>query len=598
MPHTSVVLLFHQPWLSRLTNGMAPLAVYSHDQHLLQFGHESLRKGFDVYIEPAREAGAPASALRVKQFFPVLETEAVSASSRAAPDFVVAVYPQSLNLRKLYPAAKIVGILPAVNLFEHPEKPTPGWVLGFFMAARSQIDFYLTQNERMADIARCLFRSIAQVDLRDRILVCPLGIVEGQHPNNPPHAITRAEMGLEPDDVAFINAGGPWSWTDYNTFLRAFCNVTCGTPNLKFYLMGFKQPENPDHAAYIAETKAIIAAHADLIGRNLIVCEDWHEASAKVSRFTYAADIGVNVNKNTAENWQSYRLRFLEYMKAGIPVINTVGDYLSDTVAADAVYPVRAGDVESCETAIRLAAADSTLRQHKTAAMKRCAGEFDSRNTYGRTIDRLLVLPRRNFDNPKEVFEPSLLTLPAPETTAWTSAAVDTPAEEACGNQVWRAPADWRDGDGPVVYTLPPLSVADKAMSLGFLIELREAVNAGWVAVLQVGAQPDKARLTICLGYAGQNAYRLVFRLFDRHGKALQLVTPDIPVGQSIRCSLSIVPAAGQVQIRIDGRMLDSGPLSPWEWIATDRIWLGSQRLCATLREVWLAPSAGPGIKK
>lgn len=601
MTSSSVVLIFDQPWVSYLIDGKAPLAAYSHDQSLFQFGHESLRKGFTVYIDSSRETEKAGTRLRVRQFYPILQIETVTQSSKAEvkPDLVVCVYPQSLSLRKLYPEAKIIGIVPAMNFLEHPEKPSAGWIYGFFESARSQIDYYITPNERMAEILRCLLRFCAQVDMRDRILIAPPGIVPEQRRDIPPLATVRAEMGLGPHEVAFINSGGAWSWTDYATFLSAFCNVVrSGQTNIKFFMMGFKQPENPDHKESVDRVLSIIEDNADLVGLNLLPFKDWYEAADKAYRFTCAADIGVNVSKDTVENWQSYRLRFLEYMKAGIPVVHTTGDYLSSHGAADAVYPVKAGDIASYEAAIRIAATDAALRAQKAAAMKKCAQTFDSRQAYGQVIARLVTLPKRDFTDPKEVFEPSLLARPEQHMALWQTPAREGVMEKIDGEdyevggvpteKMWTHKEGWYDGNGAAMHSIPELSSDEPQMCFGFDFALLDDLTSNWAEILQLGATPDQSRMIAYAVYTAPKVFYLVFRIFDISGRSIKLKTAAFHVRRVLRFTLRMMPAEGRVQLWLDDQLFENWNLEPWSWIAINSLWLGSRRLPAEFGEVWI----------
>lgn len=601
MTAPSVVLIFDQPWLSYLVDGKPPLAAYSHDQSLFQFGHECLRKGFAVYIDSSRETEKAGKRLRINQFYPVLRIEAVAppSSGEVEPDLVVCVYPQSLSLRALYPGSKIVGIVPAMNFLEHPEKPTAGWVYGFFESARSQIDYYITNNERMAELLRCLLRFCAQVDVRNRILIAPPGIVPEQRRDIPPLATVRAEMGLGPGEVAFINSGGAWSWTDYDTFLRAFCRVVRGgLAHIKFFMMGLKQPENPDHGKSVAAVLATIEDNADLVGSNLVLFRDWYEAADKAYRFTCAADIGVNVSRDTPENWQSYRLRFLDYMKAGIPVIHTTGDYLSSHEAAATVYPVTAGDVASYEAAIRLAATDAALRARKAEAMKQCAKAFDSRNTYGRVIDRLMSLPPRDFADPKEVFEPSLLARPDQLAAMWRTAPLESAAAAMADlegkadsipvEKTWVHKEGWCDGDGAAHHHVPGLSADDPVMCFGFEFVLLNDPASNWAEIAQFGDAPDRSRMIGYVVHKAPGVFQLVFRLLDISGRSMTLKTEALQVGQVFHFMLRLMPMEGRVQLWRDDQLFGQWTVEPWNWIAVDCLWLGSRRLPAEFGEVWV----------
>ena len=584
MQRTSVILLIDDPAYLPLVEGQAPVVPYSHDQHLLQFGHESLRKGYDVYV--VTSAG---TVTQIQSFYPFVKIGSVT-TAPVDPAFVVVVSPESLSLRARYPRAKIVGILPGTIWLEDPAKLSTRWMYGFLTAARTQIDCYLTQNTRMVELANAMFRSIARVDLRNRMLICPLGIVAEQQRLLPPRTVIRTEMGLGVDDIAFINAGGPWSWTDYNTSLRAFCAVVRGgMTHIKFYVMGLKQSGNVEHDSYLAETRAILADHADLIGRNLIVCEDWREASEKVMRFTAGADIGINANRDSAEAWQSYRLRFLDYMKAGLPVINSIGDDLGSHAAADAVYPAQAGDVESYAAAIKLAATDHVLRQHKAAAMRRCATQFDSRQTYGAIIGPLAAMPPRDFKNPREVFHPPLLQSVAPEVSPW----IPNPSRsEFFVHQ--KADVHWVGEAVAYGHAIEPLKSDDSLMSFGFTIHMRESITAQEPEVLQIGARPETAQAVVHAASVDDARFRLVLSVFDHARQMQTCVTPDLAVGSVLACGFVIDRVTGRVEFFVKqgdaGQMafLLTMPLKPFTWNAADQIWIGCRRLPATIHDVWV----------
>ena len=95
---------------------------------------------------------------------------------------------------------------------------------------------------------------------------------------------TREEMGLSPTDIAIINSGGVWRWTDFATFLRAYCeDAHENGPGLKLFIMGLQQPENPENDEYIAGVRKTLEANRSLIGTAIVVEEDWYRASQEVS---------------------------------------------------------------------------------------------------------------------------------------------------------------------------------------------------------------------------------------------------------------------------------------------------------------------------
>ena len=111
-----------------------------------------------------------------------------------------------------------------------------------------------------------------------------------------------------------------------------------------------------------------------------------------VATATAAADVGLNVNQPGLEAWQSFRLRLLDYMAAGLPVLQTRGDLLAEGAHA---FLVRPRDVADHRRALDTIAADPSALAPKAAAMRALAETFDSRATYGAALDRIARTPRR-----------------------------------------------------------------------------------------------------------------------------------------------------------------------------------------------------------
>ena len=606
MTKRSVVLLFEQRTMPHLVDGQPPVVPFSHDQPQLHFGHESLRKGFKVYFASSAQIfGNKPNVVEITQIYPLFKTKPKSVLSikKLSPDFITIALPSIAGKRTLCPKAKFIGFIPSSIPLEAPKLFSSEWIYGHMMAARNYMDFFVTQNGRMADLVSSFFCCFARVDLQERILPAHLGIVKEQRQIFPPLETIRADMGLGPKDVAFINAGGPWRWTDYNTFLRGFCRVVrSGVTNIKFYVMGFKQPGNIDHDEYIAETKAILAENADLIGKNIIVYEDWHKASTKVVQFTHAADVGVNVSKDTAENWQSYRVRFLEYMKAGIPVINTTGDYLSANDAAEAIYLVKAGDIPSYEIAIRDAATNHAKRKQKTEEMRRVAEQFDSRNTYGTLIDKLIEMPKRDFAHPKEWIEPFPFELSSAMErkggSQWKrlSAAqtkhrpVLKNGRRSLAKDSFVEPNVWQGGSpGANKYNLSgptKLGTADKIMTIGFTIKTRKTLAPDWAEVLQVGPKRNESRLIVLANSGKRGFVSFSFGFCDRDGQIRSVPCLKAKSTKPVSVIVQAIPVNGLVRVAINGTVYETF-LPSWKWLSVDCLWVGSRRLNADVGQVW-----------
>jgi hypothetical protein len=392
-----VLILIDEGTLPHLRPGGPPTVVYSHDRNLFQFAHECLRKGLTVMISAAQADAHERPYWVVRQVYPTWEQDGAPIGYEdVAPDIVAAVFPEALNIRRQFPHPKIVAIHAAVHWVESPLAFSAQYVYDLITAVRYNIDFVLTQNERMAEILFTVYALLAKWPYRDRIIVAPLGIVSEEVVSVADRAATRQAMGLTDQEIAIVNSGGVWRWTDFNSLLAAFCSwVNERDSRLKLFIMGFSQPLNNQHDAYLAETEQILVRFKHLVGGSVRIVNDWSEASRKVLDYTAASDIGVNVNARSLENWQSYRLRFLDYMKFGLPTINTKGDIMSEELHGDHVFAVDAGSIESYWSVFEQIEAEPALIKEKAAAMRQLASSYNSTETYGKTLDKILAMQRR-----------------------------------------------------------------------------------------------------------------------------------------------------------------------------------------------------------
>ncbi len=393
-----VLLLIDQITLPYLIDGEPPAAPFSHDKNLFQFAHEALRLGWTVLLSAAQPDAITRPTWEVRQVYPTWEQDRTPiAYPEIRPHIVAAVFPEALNIRAQFPHPKIVAIHAAIHFVEDPQRFKAQYVFDLITAVRYNIDFILTQNVRMAEILHVFYNLMAKWPYRDRIIVAPLGIVEEERRVRPDIAAVRAEMGLAPDEISIINSGGVWRWTDFNSFLEAFGEHGEAMPDskLRLFVMGLLQPTNIDHGPYIEHTEALLWRFRDQLGGRINVYNHWDDAARRVRAYTASSGIGLNVNQPSLENWQSYRLRFLDYLAAGVPVINTRGDSLSEAAGGAHAFLVDAGDVRSYRAVLDGIATRPELVAERAAAMRALARDFDSRNTYGAALEQIARTPRR-----------------------------------------------------------------------------------------------------------------------------------------------------------------------------------------------------------
>lgn len=392
-----VLILIDEITIPFLKNGEPPTAPYSHDKNLFQFAHESLRRGFKVILTAAQLPPTTRPYYEVEAVYPHWKQKAEALSyGEAAPDIVVSVFPEALNIRQYFPHPKIVAINAAVHWVEAPERFPPQYVYDLLTATRYNVDFMITQNDRMKELLSTVSQLLCKWPYKDRIIVSPLGIVEEEIRSIPDRAGIRDRMGLKPDEIAIINSGGVWRWTDFNVFFDAFGEFCAESPRakLKLFIMGVKQSMNFDHEEYTDEFERLVLKHRKFIGDKIRIINDWDTASKLVREYTFGADVGLNVSSPSLENWQSYRLRFLDYMYFGMPAINTNGDTISER-HPEALFLAEAGKKDSYKATLRQICNSPATVKKKSVEMKKIAKAFDSKLTYGAAIDKIVATPRR-----------------------------------------------------------------------------------------------------------------------------------------------------------------------------------------------------------
>jgi hypothetical protein len=202
----------------------------------------------------------------------------------------------------------------------------------------------------MADIGHKLFHMLGRWKWRDRFLIAPNTFTEERVRSDSKRYTreeTREEMLVRDDEIVIINSGGPWSWTDTECFATAFAEVIReGAKRLKFIQMGIIQDDNHVERHIIPFWQQYYVKNEDLIRqRRLHIFTDWREASNHLPGWNYGADLGLNVSRDTVENYQSHRVRFMDYARAGLPTINTTGNHYTTYAAKDAVLRVEPGDL-------------------------------------------------------------------------------------------------------------------------------------------------------------------------------------------------------------------------------------------------------------
>ena len=385
-----------------IENGKRPYANYSHEWNLFYLAQEALMDGHRVAFQMVDGH----SAIEVKTIYPTIEVISASLLGDLNANLIAVfgIYPAHLTaMHRFLPSKsqrRCTLVIPAVHWLESPDLFPPAFVDHLREAFIYDIDDVIVQNHEMAEVTHALGTLMAhQVD-RERFVVAPCGYLPEDEPvllsYEAERAAIRDEMGLMDGDIAIINSGGVWKWTDLDVFLESFIAFHRERPGnpLKFIVMGLRQEGNEDHAEFIRGFKSLLDSNADLLESGAIrIHHDWVEAGKRLPRYNFGADLGVNVSKASIENAQSYRQRFVEYVKAGLPAMNTLGDPMSRSDFREMMVVVEPGRKETYLAAFRRVVDDPTLLPALREAAKALRGRLRTDRVYGPALKAILGRP-------------------------------------------------------------------------------------------------------------------------------------------------------------------------------------------------------------
>ena len=243
----------------------------------------------------------------------------------------------------------------------------------FLCASAKQRDFYLGQLSAMGRVNPATYD--ADESLGQLLVTVPFGIDDTPPARTAP-GVKGVVEGIDPGDIVVLWGGGIYNWLDPLTLVRAIDRVRSAVPRIRLLFMGLRHP-NPE----IPEMRMAVAARAlaeelGLTGTHVFFNEGWVPYSER-HNLLLDADIGVSTHLQHVETEFAYRTRILDYLWAGVPVVATDGDALSDLIEARGLgLTVPPDDVDALARALERMAADSEFTTQCRAKIGSIAPEL------------------------------------------------------------------------------------------------------------------------------------------------------------------------------------------------------------------------------
>jgi glycosyltransferase involved in cell wall biosynthesis len=271
----------------------------------------------------------------------------------------------------------------------------------FLCASGKQRDFWLGQLAGMGRINHATYDD--DENLRSLIATVPFGVSDSD-PSHTRRVLKGVHPGIGVDDKVVLWGGGVYNWFDPLTLLRAMARLTVRLPNVRLYFLGLKHP-NPHvgEMSMAVQTRAL-ADELQLTGTHVFFNEDWVPYEDR-QNYLLESDVGVSTHFDHVETAFSFRTRILDYFWAGLPVVSTSGDALSDMIeVAGAGIAVPPNDIGALQDALFDLLSDEQTRSACAMASAKLADEL----TWSRALEPLLEFcrsPRRAPDLVDPLFD-------------------------------------------------------------------------------------------------------------------------------------------------------------------------------------------------
>jgi glycosyltransferase involved in cell wall biosynthesis len=167
--------------------------------------------------------------------------------------------------------------------------------------------------------------------LRRLIDVVPFGL-PGERPQHTRSVLKGVYPGITADDKVILWNGGIWDWFDALTLVKSMARIAQQRTDVKLVFAGIKRPGVTLAQERATRETIALTRELNLYNRGVFF-NDWVPYQER-QNFLLESDVGVSVHLDHVEGRFSFRSRFLDFIWAGLPIVATRGDVMSDLVAA------------------------------------------------------------------------------------------------------------------------------------------------------------------------------------------------------------------------------------------------------------------------
>lgn len=243
----------------------------------------------------------------------------------------------------------------------------------FFCASEKQRDFWLGMLAANGRINPHTY--LDDRTLRRLIDVIPFGLPP-EPPRHKRQVLRGVHNNIAPQDRIILWGGGVWEWFDPLTAIRAVAKVIESRPEVKLFFMGTRHPNVEDVPPMRRCAQAVeLARNLGLYG-NHVFFNNWVPYEDR-GNYLLESDIGISLHFDCLETRLALRTRILDYIWAGLPIVTTRGDAMSQLVQRHNLGKVVGyEDVEQVAAALLELLSVPNLREAYRARFEEVAGQW------------------------------------------------------------------------------------------------------------------------------------------------------------------------------------------------------------------------------
>lgn len=266
-------------------------------------------------------------------------------------------------------------------------------------------DFFICATERQRDFWLGMLAANGRVNpwtyagdrsLRSLVDIVPFGI-QSRPPQKSPPLLKGVHPKIGADDKLLVWGGGLWDWLDPQTLVKAMARVRERRSDVKLL---FTVRRHADRSTVPGMRAAVeterLSGELGLLNEHVLF-GNW-VPYAERGGYLLEADLGASLHLAGCETHFAFRTRLLDYIWAGLPVVATGGDSMSDLIGAQGLGRVASpGDVEGVAESILSLLAEEGLRARLAPEFARVAEQLTWEKV-AEPLRRFLVDPRLAAD--------------------------------------------------------------------------------------------------------------------------------------------------------------------------------------------------------